>query len=248
MVRPRAQSAHGLSFGTQAAVYDQVRPGYPDAAVDLAGVEWKGLRVCDLGAGTGILGRSLIARGAEVTAVDPDEAALAHNPARSLRGTAEATGLPDASVDLVTVAQAWHWFDEKAAAREIVRILAPGGRLLILINQLDVRVDWVLRLSRIMHAGDVYRPRYRPEPGAGLVLSDQALVEFSTPVTLEGLIDLARTRSYWLRSNATTRARVEANLREYLTVEHPLEGETALPYMCLAYLLEVDSARGDRDR
>lgn len=239
MVRPRAQSAHGLRFGAQAAVYDQVRPGYPDAALDLAATDWTGLRVCDLGAGTGILSRSLIARGAEVIAVDPDEEALGRNPARSRLGTAESTGLPDASVDLVTVAQAWHWFDEEAAAREIARILTPGGRLLILINQLDVREDWVLRLSRIMHAGDVYRPAYRPEPGAGLELERQALVEFSTPLGVDGIVDLARTRSYWLRSNETTRARVEANLREYLTVEHPLEGETALPYMCLSYLLEA---------
>ncbi|KZE16202.1 hypothetical protein [Brevibacterium casei] len=52
------------------------------------------------------------------------------------------------------------------------------------------------------------------------------------------IVDLARTRSYWLRSEAPTRARVESNLRGYLTEEHPIEGTVDLPYLCLAYVLE----------
>ena len=222
-----------------AQLYDEVRPGYPEAALDMVPTDWQGADVCDLGAGTGILSRDLLQRGAEVIAVDPDETALAKNPAKSLTGSAEDIGLPTDSVDVVTVAQAWHWFDEEAAAAEVTRILRPGGRLLIVINQLDVRIAWVLRLSRIMHAGDVYRPAYRPNPGHGLNLVDHALIEFTTPISLEGIVDLARTRSYWLRSNAATRARVEFNLVDYLSHDHPIEGEIELPYMCLGYLLEL---------
>ncbi|SMY01844.1 Methyltransferase domain-containing protein [Brevibacterium sp. 239c] len=237
-MRPRAQAAHGRSFGQQAGLYDEVRPHYPAPAIELATTSWMGLDVCDLGAGTGILSNALLERGANVTAVDPDEVALAKNPARSLIGSAEDTGLPEASVDVVSVAQAWHWFDESSAAAEIARILRPSGHLVILINQLDVRIEWVLRLSRIMHAGDVYRPAYRPSP-AGFDLINHELVEFTTPLTVDGIIDLARTRSYWLRSNLTTRDRVESNLREYFTLEHPVDGELELPYMCLAYVLQV---------
>src|SRR5690625_4849432 len=111
-MRPRAQSSHGRGFGAQAEVYDEVRPGYPAAALDLAGSDWQGMRVCDLGAGTGILSRELLARGCEVLAVDPDPAALARNQAPKRIGTAEDTGSEAAAFDLVTVAQAWHWFDE----------------------------------------------------------------------------------------------------------------------------------------
>lgn len=237
MVRPRARAAHGTRFGAEAHRYDAVRPDYPADALSLLGLEWTGLDVCDLGAGTGILSRQLLDRGAAVVAVDPDEAALLRNPAPGRTGTAEDTGLPTASCDVVTVAQAWHWFDEAAAAIEIGRILRLGGRLLILINQLDVRVDWVLRLSRIMHAGDVYRPAYVPAPD-GFSLVDRAVIDFATPLDIDGIVDLARTRSYWLRSDAATRARVESNLRGYLTEEHPIDGAVDLPYMCLAYVLE----------
>src|SRR5699024_5168848 len=91
-MRPRAQSSHGRGFGAQAEVYDEVRPGYPAAALDLAGSDWQGMRVCDLGAGTGILSRELLARGCEVLAVGPDPAALARNQAPKRIGTAEDTG------------------------------------------------------------------------------------------------------------------------------------------------------------
>src|SRR5699024_4154868 len=188
-----------------------------------------GMRVCDLGAGTGILSRELLARGCEVLAVDPDPAALARNQAPKRIGTAEDTGSDSAAFDLVTVAQAWHWFDEAAAAAEIARILT---------NRLDVRIEWVLRLSRIMHAGDVYRPHYRPRPGAGLRLTDHRIVEFTTALDIDGIVDLARTRSYWLRADERTRDRVESNLREYFRDEHPVTEAIELPYMCLAYLLQ----------
>ena len=112
-------------FARGAKVYERVRPEYPDRAVDWA-MERLGLGpgavVLDLAAGTGKLTRALVARGLEVLAVDPSSEMLAELrtavPDLEVReGTAEAIPLEDATVDAVTVAQAFHWFDPQPALR-----------------------------------------------------------------------------------------------------------------------------------
>lgn len=125
------RSEHAASFTHAAGEYAAVRPGYPDEAVDL--LLPPGARdVLDLAAGTGKLTAALVARGVRVVAVEPAdgmrEQLRASLPDVEVHaGTAEAIPLPDASVDVVTVAQAWHWFDEPAAAAEVARVLRPGG-------------------------------------------------------------------------------------------------------------------------
>jgi hypothetical protein len=135
-------------------------------------------------------------------------------------------------------------------------VLRPGGAVAIVLNQLDVRVDWVLRLARIMHAGDVYRPAWRPElPGFGPV--ESTTVPFATEVTIDEVVELARTRSYWLRSDDRIRARVERNIREFLGEEGRLlaaaagdhleqTGTFRLPYLCLGYLSRPSEPRPQR--
>lgn len=130
-----------LSFGAVAEVYDRHRPAPPQVAVDWLLPERVDAAV-DLAAGTGSLSRRLLERAGEVIAVEPDErmaAVLAHRlpTVRLLVGRAEALPLPDASVDAVLVAAAWHWFDVDAAASEIARVLRPGGLLGILWTSLD---------------------------------------------------------------------------------------------------------------
>jgi SAM-dependent methyltransferase len=98
--------------------------------------------VADVGSGTGIFARALLATGARVFAVEPNEAmrraaecALSTEPRfMSINGSAEATTLPDASVDLVTVAQAFHWFDRPRTRKELERILRPPKRLALVWN------------------------------------------------------------------------------------------------------------------
>ncbi|WP_286956216.1 class I SAM-dependent methyltransferase [Brevibacterium sp. UBA7493] len=244
----QTRTAHGRRFGTTAELYDAVRPGYPADAIDavLAEAADRQLDVCDLGAGTGLLSRDLLLddRVAELTAVDPDEQLLARNPAQVRVGTAEAIPLPDASVDIVTAAQAWHWFDPQAAGAEIARVLRPGGRLAILNNQLDVRIPWVLRLARIMHAGDVYRPGWQPHLGHGFTTEPTQEHLFTTPVTIDTVVKLAATRSYWLRSNERTRSRVEANIRDYRAHEAGFDttGTFELPYLCLVSISRLPTA------
>ncbi len=124
------------SFARVAEAYECARPGYAPEAVAYL-VARVGPEVLDLGAGTGKLARQLTAAGIHVVAVEPLAELRALIPAgiEALAGTAEAIPLPDASVDAVTAAQAFHWFDEERALGEIQRVLRPGGLLALVSNR-----------------------------------------------------------------------------------------------------------------
>ncbi|MFD1211189.1 class I SAM-dependent methyltransferase [Arthrobacter sp. GCM10027362] len=214
--------AFGSSFQTGGEHYDRVRPGYPEDAVDwLLAAASGATQAADVGAGTGKYSAELLSRGLQVVAVDPSADMLAQlerkfRGVRTLVGTAEQTGLPDASLDVVTVAQAWHWVDPLAASTELARILRPGGLLGLIWNQLDVTVPWVHRLSRIMHAGDVHRPGFRPQVGPEFSGLERHETRWCDPLTPADVLELAKSRSYYLRAGEATRAKVLSNLRWYL--------------------------------
>lgn len=121
-------------FSVTADLYGKHRPSYPSELIDwivaTTGVV-TGAAVADVGCGTGISTRLLAGRGLDVVGIDPNEAMLAEarssGGARYVRGEAAATGLPTGAVRLVTVAQAFHWFDLPASLAEFGRVLAPGG-------------------------------------------------------------------------------------------------------------------------
>jgi ubiquinone/menaquinone biosynthesis C-methylase UbiE len=125
--------------------YRRHRPTYPPEVVELLRSECAlnpSSAIADIAAGTGILTESLLKEEFTVTAVEPNKemrtacATLeAQYPKlKSVAGTAEATTLPDHSIDLITVAQAMHWFDLGKARAEFARILRPGGYCAILYN------------------------------------------------------------------------------------------------------------------
>ncbi|PWH06364.1 SAM-dependent methyltransferase [Brachybacterium endophyticum] len=241
------QRALAAAFQGQGADYDRLRPGYPAPVIDgLVEQLPDGARdVVDLGAGTGKLSVELVARGLGVTAVDPSSSMLdaaraaAEGTATSSSGSfhtrvasAEDTGLPDDSADLVTVAQAWHWFDTEAACHEIARILRPGGLLALIWNSLDVQIPWVHRYSRIMHAGDVYRDDFTPPLGGLFHQRERVVHRWEDPRTTQELIDLARTRSYVITAAPERREKVLSNLDWYLHehLEHERGSIVPLPY------------------
>ena len=144
----------GSSFGGAAAAYAEHRPDYAQDAVRWALAPAPGPRVLDLGAGTGKLTATLVALGADVTAVEPDPAMLAElqqllPDVRAMAGSAEAIPLPDASVDAIVAGQALHWFDMAVAGPEMARVLVPGGILAGLWNVNDDRVDWVSAIEQL---------------------------------------------------------------------------------------------------
>jgi SAM-dependent methyltransferase len=146
------------SFGTAAAAYDRGRPTYPREAVAWALGE-RPLRVLELGAGTGKLTEVLVGLGHDVFATEPDERMLdllsARLPdVRATVGTAEQIPAGDQQYDVVIAGQAFHWFDQAAALPEISRVLAPGGRLVLLWNERDERIPWVRRLGVLIGRQD----------------------------------------------------------------------------------------------
>ncbi|WP_199621147.1 class I SAM-dependent methyltransferase [Paenibacillus alkalitolerans] len=132
-------------FSDRVDTYVKYRPSYPKEAIDYL-YDSVGLRagseIADIGAGTGIFSRLLLEQGSGVTAVEPNQAmreaaekALSgESKFRAIPGSAEATGLPDHSVDFIVCAQAFHWFDRDAAKTEFGRILKPGGKTVLIWN------------------------------------------------------------------------------------------------------------------
>jgi SAM-dependent methyltransferase len=141
---PLAEMNPTTRFTDRAADYAQHRPSYPAAAFDamLRGLaDPSQVTAADIGAGTGISSRLLADRGVHVLAIEPNAAMRAaaevHPRVEWSEGVGEATGLPDASVDLVLVAQAFHWFRQRDALREFHRVLRPNGRLALIWNNRD---------------------------------------------------------------------------------------------------------------
>ena len=132
-------------FTGKADAYEQSRPDYPAEALACIARECNlapGATVADIGAGTGKLTRALLAEGYNVVAVEPNPDMLATLRAnfpglRVIAAPAETTTLPDHSVDAITVAQAFHWFDHAACKIEFARVLKPGGRIALLWNHRD---------------------------------------------------------------------------------------------------------------
>ena len=244
-------------FVGEGGAYDSVRPAYPDEAVaalvDAArrarGADASGqggpLRAADIGAGTGKMSELLARAGLLVDAVEPSEAMRAQ--ASSIEGVtwhdgvAEQTGLPNDLYDIVVFAQSWHWVDSERAGLEAARILAPGGVLGIVWNQMDVSIPWVHRLTRIMRSGDVHRPDKPPTPGGGFAPMTLTQVAWEDRMTPEQILTLGTTRSSYIRSSEAGRARMQENLRWYL-YEHlgHAPGETVtIPYTTLVWLARL---------
>ena len=127
-------------FDHRAGNYSQGRPGYADGVTRLIfdRLLVPGGTVVDVGSGTGIFARIFLERGVRVVCVEPnagmraqaDELFRGDPNYVSVAASAEATGLPDGCVDLMTAASAYHWFDPDAFAAECRRVLRPEGRLI----------------------------------------------------------------------------------------------------------------------
>jgi SAM-dependent methyltransferase len=179
-------------FSDRVEDYAKYRPGYPDGLFDLLAGECglrKGCVVADLGSGTGIFAKALLARSATVYAVEPN-APMRAAAERDLSGderfhsvaaTAECTGLADASVDLVTCAQSFHWFDKPAAKKEFRRVLKPGGWAALVWNErLDDASPFMVAYERALwdHCPDYANADHRNSV-------EDELREFFAPIPMQ---------------------------------------------------------------
>lgn len=135
-------------FASRVENYIKYRPHYPAAVIDTLRTECQltpASPVADIGSGTGKLTELFLRNGNPVFAVEPNremreagERLMAKQPNfHSIAGTAEATTLPDRSVDWVAAGQAFHWFDRQKAAAEFRRILKPPRRVMLVWNRRD---------------------------------------------------------------------------------------------------------------
>lgn len=251
MITDKSGKSRGNPFaaaGDSARAYIDVRPGYPAAVLDLLGITRDDV-VLDVGAGTGKLTAQLAHRSDRVWALEPSAdmragfaQALPDFPSeRLLDGSGESLPVGDASVDVLTYGQSWHWLDTRAAAAEAARVVRPGGIVAVVFNQLDVRQPWVHRLSRIMRSGDVHRADHAPDlrvPGhhghMERPFTEPHLHRYVwiDPLTVPELIELGTTRSSWITNSVEGRQRMGANLEWYIAQQLgvPSDGVVGIPY------------------
>jgi SAM-dependent methyltransferase len=225
-------------------VYDRVRPDYPPEAIawlarvlDLRA----GRTVLDLAAGTGKLTAPLVTTRARVIAVEPSQEMLAllrrvAPEAEALSGSAEVIPLADASVDAVTVAQAFHWFANDTALAEIHRVLRSGGGLALVWNRRDLSAPAHAVLEEVMaqRVGDT--PRHRDGDWERVVNASplfeplaQTEVQNDQPQTVEGLVERAASTSFIAAMDPPERAELLAGLkRRAAALPEPI----VLPHVC----------------
>lgn len=136
-------------FNGRAADYTSGRPGYSEQLISFmfkeCGVSSRSF-IADIGSGTGKFARQLLDKGSTIYCVEPNddmrntaESELSgYENFRSVKGGAEDTTLAAASVDHITTAQAFHWFDVKKFRQECSRIIKPDGKVFLIWNVRDM--------------------------------------------------------------------------------------------------------------
>jgi SAM-dependent methyltransferase len=225
-----------IDFGKTAQDYGRYRAGFPPTffgRVATFGIGAAGQRVLDLGTGTGTLARGFALRGCHVTGLDPsapltEEAKRLDQEAgvsvHYITAKAEQTGLPDASFDVVTAGQCWHWFDRPKAAQEVRRLLVPKGRLLI------AHFDWIPLPGNVVEATEKlieqHNPEWKMSGGRGMYsrwLSDVAIAGFHDIETFSFDLFFPYSHEAW-----RGRIRASAGVSATLTPEQVARFDTAL--------------------
>jgi SAM-dependent methyltransferase len=238
-------------FSDRVESYRRYRPTYPVEIADLLARECaltKDAVIADIAAGTGLLAEIFLARGFEVAAIEPNApmrdacASLTaiYPRLQCLDGTAEATGLADHSVDLITVGQAMHWFDLVRTRAEFARVLRRGGWCAVIYNNrrrggdafhdgyerilADFGTDYESVQARHL-SPDQIRAFFAPCEMNCVVLKN------SQQLTLEALEGRILSSSYIPQPGQPQYAQMRETIEE-LFAQNEKQGEVCLEYDC----------------
>jgi SAM-dependent methyltransferase len=247
-MRIHEEARRGFQAG--AAAYERGRPGYPTEAIAWLRAELDlrpGRTVVDVGAGTGKLTRELVGTGAAVVAVEPVpgmRSVLERTVpgARVLDGTAEALPAADESLDAITVAQAFHWFDVPRTLSEFHRVLRPGGRLAVIWNSRRREQPLHEAIHEITepYRGDSpshYESRWRESISADgrFAAAGEMQIPFEQQFDADGLVDRVGSISFIAALPDDERGQVLARVRALAAEAAP---PLALGYTTEAYVYE----------
>ena len=241
------QHPESRSFELVADVYERARPSYPSEA--LAWIAGRldlrpGRTVLDLGAGTGKLTRALLETGARVIAVEPGDAMRAELEraapgAEALRGSAEEIPLPEASVDAITVGQAFHWFRHDVAIPELHRVLRPRGGVALIWNTRDPELPLHREIGELIAP---FVPPDRPAPdewsrqlGESELFGqlEERRFSFVHQLDANGLAERMASVSFIAAAPLQARRELDSRLRQ---LAERLGGLVDFPYVTAVYV------------
>ena len=236
-------------FSDRATDYVKYRPSYPAAAIDaiLAGLgEPSQLIAADIGAGTGISSRLLAERGVRVLAIEPNaemrQAAAPHTLVEFRSGSSENTNLPDASIDLITCFQSFHWFNPVLTLPEFRRIIKPAGRLAVVWNLRDRTDELTLAYTQIVKTASNHHPAEKRARSIEPLLTSSDFTNIQIcdfahkqDVDLQGLIGRAQSASYIPKSGPQLQ-KIISDLTELYQTHCGDRGFVSLVYKTIVYL------------
>lgn len=244
-------------FSNRVENYVKYRPGYPPELLGLFRDEM-GLTpesiMADVGSGTGISTKLFLENGNPVYAIEPNEAMRSAAEAllvefpnfHSKSGWAEETGLPNDSVDFAVAAQAFHWFDPEKTREEFVRILKPGGHIVLIWNERQLDTTAFLREFEqllLKFAKDYTKVRHENVDESALNAFFQkeyrkAVLENSQVLDLDGLLGRVLSSSY-MPTEADESFPAMKNELEALVAKHEENGNIELSYSTTVYYTRI---------
>lgn len=249
---PMYQMSPTSLFSGRATDYAKYRPSYPAEAIATILAEFEArsqLVAADIGAGTGIAARLLADRGIKVMAIEPNVdmrlAATPHSLVEFRAATAEKTELPDASVDLITCFQSFHWFDPSPTLLEFRRILKSSGRLALIWGIWDENDEFTKKLDRLVLQASDRRPGLPDDESRAIALLKSSHFQqvrrtnfaYQQYLDLAGLIGLVQSQGF-IPHTGQEKQRLIANLQKLYEPGCDRHGKVCIQYRMEVYLAQ----------